>query len=118
MAERKLASIRIIDSVEPIEGADKIEIAVVGGWRVVVKRNEFKVGDLAVYIEIDAFLQEGNPAWQFLVDKSSRNFDGKRGHVLRTLKFKNQYSQGLLLKLENCFDLIKINGKIYINTSS
>ena len=100
MTERKLATIRIIDSIEPILNADLIETAVVGGWRIVVKRNEFKVGDLAVYIEIDAFLPEGNPAWQFLVDKSSRMFDGVKGHVLRTVKLRGVYSQGLLLPLE------------------
>jgi RNA ligase (TIGR02306 family) len=100
MTERKLATIRTIDSIEPILNADLIETAVVGGWRVVVKRNEFKVGDLAVYIEIDAFLPEGNPAWQFLVDKSSRMFDDVKGHVLRTVKLRGVYSQGLLLPLE------------------
>ena len=100
MSERRLATIRTIDAIESIEGADLIEVAVVGGWRVIVKRNEFKVGDLAVYFELDSFLQEGNPAWQFLVDKSSRIFDGRRGHVLRTVKLRGVYSQGLLLPLK------------------
>lgn len=97
--ERKLASIRTIDAIEPIPGADLIEAAVVGGWRVVVKRNEFRAGDSAVYIELDSFLPAGNPAWQFLVDKSSREYDGQRGHVLRTAKLRGVYSQGLLLPL-------------------
>ncbi|CAB4130277.1 RNA_lig_DRB0094, RNA ligase [uncultured Caudovirales phage] len=100
MSERKLATIRTIDAIESIEGADLIEVAVVGGWRVIVKRNEYKVGDLAVYLEIDSFLPEGNAAWQFLVDKSNRIFDGVKGHVLRTVKLRGVYSQGLLLPLE------------------
>jgi hypothetical protein len=33
---RKLATIRVIDELHPIEGADAIECAVVGGWKVVV----------------------------------------------------------------------------------
>ena len=46
---RKLATIRKIDAIRPIPGADAIECAVVGGWTVVVKKGEFAPGDLAVY---------------------------------------------------------------------
>lgn len=94
---RKLARIARIDAISPIEGADAIEAAHVGGWKVVVKKNEFAPGDLAVYFEIDAFLPEGNPAWQFLVDKMPRLYEEHRGHVLRSVKLRGQVSQGLLL---------------------
>ena len=46
MSERKMASIRRIDEIRPIEGADAIECAVVGGWTVVIKKGDFKAGDL------------------------------------------------------------------------
>ena len=62
--KRKLVTIRTIDGLEPIEGADVIEVAVIGGWKLVVKRGEFKVGDQCVYFEIDSFLPDGVPAWQ------------------------------------------------------
>jgi hypothetical protein len=42
---RKLASIRRIDIIKPIPGADAIECAILGGWPVVIKKNEFAVGD-------------------------------------------------------------------------
>ena len=75
---RKLATIRRIDEIRPIEGADAIEAAVVGGWVVVVKKCEFKAGDLAVYLEIDSwvpnelapFLSKGN---------DPREYNGVRG---------------------------------------
>lgn len=95
--DRKLATLRIIDDIIPIEKADAIECAVIGGWKVVVKKNTFKPGDIALYIEIDAFLPEGNPAWQFLVDKQSRIFNGVKGHQLRTIRLRGQISQGLIL---------------------
>lgn len=41
---RKLATIRRILSLDPIEGADAIEVALVDGWRTVVKKGEFRVG--------------------------------------------------------------------------
>jgi hypothetical protein len=44
---RKLATIRRIDEIRPIDGADAIECAVVGGWNVVVKCGEYQPGDLA-----------------------------------------------------------------------
>lgn len=95
--ERNLVSIRVIEKLEPIVGADFIEKAFVDGWTVVVKKGEYSVGDPAVYFEPDTFLPEGDDRWQFLVDKSSRMFEGVRGHVLRTVKLKGVYSNGLLL---------------------
>ena len=56
--ERKLASIQEIRNILPIEGADMIEVATVDGWDVVVKRNEFNIGDNVVYFEIDSFLPQ------------------------------------------------------------
>ena len=95
---RKMATIRKIDEIRPIEGADAIEAAVVGGWVVVIKKGEFKVGDLAVYLEIDSwvpnelapFLSKGN---------EPRVYNGVRGERLRTVKLRGQVSQGLLLPL-------------------
>lgn len=93
---RKMASIRKIDSISPIEGADAIEVATVGGWKVVIKKDEFSVGDLAIYCEIDSwiptelapFLSKG---------KEPREFEGVKGERLRTVKLRGQISQGLLL---------------------
>ncbi len=56
MTERKLASIRRIADIRPIESADAIEVATIDGWKVVVKRDEFKIGSLAVYLEIDSWV--------------------------------------------------------------
>ena len=96
---RKMVSIRKIDDIRPIDGADAIECAVVGGWTVVVKKGEFAVGDLAVYCEIDSwiptelapFLSKG---------KEPREYEGVRGERLRTVKLRGQLSQGLLLPIE------------------
>ena len=56
MAERKLATIRRVAQVEPIENADFIEIIKVDGWQCVAKKGEFRAGDLCVYFEVDSFL--------------------------------------------------------------
>mgnify|MGYP003652425896 CR=1 FL=1 len=55
--ERKLATIRVISDIQPIDGADKIELVIVDGWKVVVaKEVGHKVGDMVVYCEIDSYL--------------------------------------------------------------
>lgn len=94
---RKMASVVEITGVSPIEGADAIEAAHVNGWTVVTRKGEYQIGDLAVYVEIDAFLPRGNPAWEFLMARGVKTFDGVEGHVLRTIRLRKQLSQGLLL---------------------
>jgi RNA ligase (TIGR02306 family) len=100
---RKLASIKPITYIKPIEGADSIECAIVnGGWPVVVKKGEYKVGDIAIYLEIDSwvphelapFLSKG---------QEPREYNGVRGERLRTVKLRGQVSQGLLLPIELTF---------------
>lgn len=96
---RKLVSVRRITDINDIPGADLIKVATIGGgWPVVVKVNEFKVGDLCAYFEIDSFLPESDERYAFLM-KSTREFEGVRGHKLRTIKLRGQVSQGLALPL-------------------
>ena len=72
MSERAMATIRKIDAIDPIEGADQIEVATVDGWKVVVKASEFNVGDECVYFEIDSFLPANNPCFAFLAAKGTK----------------------------------------------
>jgi RNA ligase (TIGR02306 family) len=96
---RKLASIQRIWKIEPIEGADKIELAFVLGWQCVVNKGQFKPMDLAVYFEIDSFLPIRDE-FEFLRSSSYRKNDilGE-GFRLKTMRFRGQISQGLLLPL-------------------
>jgi len=51
---RELAYVVTINDIEPIIGSDNCEAAVVGGWRVMVRKGTFKAGDLAIYFEVDS----------------------------------------------------------------
>jgi RNA ligase (TIGR02306 family) len=103
---RKLASIRRIADILPIEGADAIEVAVVDGWKVVIKKGEFAIGDSAIYLEIDSwvpheiapFLSKGH---------EPREYNGVKGERLRTVKLRGQVSQGLLLNYWDFPDVVK-----------
>ena len=49
---RKLASVRQINDLRPIQGADRIEVAQVDGWQLVVTIGEVSIGDPIVAIAI------------------------------------------------------------------
>lgn len=96
---RKLATIRRITSLTPIPGADKIELAVVDGWNVVVQKGLYNVDDLAVYFEIDSFIP--NALAPFLTKEGHypKVYEGVTGERLKTVRLRKQRSQGLLMPL-------------------
>ena len=100
---RKLATIEKILEKRAIPEADKIEAVRVRDWWVVSKKDEFKVGDLCTYYEIDSFLPV-KPEYEFLLRGSSPKkmiVDGKEieGIRLKTIKLRGQLSQGLALPI-------------------
>ncbi len=105
---RKLVTIRKVTQVLPIENADNIELAKVDGWQCVVKKKEFKPGDLGVYFEIDSFLPI-EERYEFLRKTSYKKLsDGREGFRLKTTRFRGKLSQGLLLPLNSFPELTNI----------
>jgi len=104
---RKLATIRCISGIESIPNADAIEIAVVDGWKVVVKKGEFSVGDLVIYIEIDSWVP--HEIAPFLTKNEPKEYENIKGNRLRTVKLRGQVSQGLILPLH------VLQNKIYVH---
>jgi RNA ligase (TIGR02306 family) len=104
---RKLATVRKIDALEPIDGADLIETATIGGWKVVVKKGELSVGQLAVYFEIDSFIPTELAPFLTSENKKPREYNGIKGERLRTVRLRKQISQGLLLPLTVIYDAVK-----------
>lgn len=93
---RKLASIELISAIHPIENADAIVVAVVRGWHVVVRKDEFQVGDRVVFCEIDSWIP--HKLAPFLShDQEPREYEGIKGEKLRTVKLRGQLSQGLVI---------------------
>jgi len=95
---RKLATIRQISNIEPIDGADKIELATIDGWQCVVGKGEFNKDDLCVYFEIDSILPV----------RDCFEFMAKRHYRVKTAKFLKQISQGLVMSIN---DIVLVNGK-------
>ncbi|MBK9497383.1 MAG: RNA ligase (ATP) [Xanthomonadales bacterium] len=98
---RKLVTYRTVSKIEPISGADKIELAFVDGWQCVVKKGEFSQSDVALYFEIDSWLSASDPRFSFLEKQFRKNAVGELGARLRTIKLRGALSQGLLLPVAN-----------------
>lgn len=82
---RTLASIKTVSNISPIEGKDRIVLAMIDGWSVIVKKGEFNVGDSCVYVEIDSVMPE-RPEFEFLRSKAFR---------IKTMKMAGVVSQGI-----------------------
>jgi len=92
--ERELAYVVTVNAVTPIEGYDRVELAHVGGWTIVVGKNEFHAGDPAIYFEIDSKLPEVEP---FI----NMEFLAKKHYKIKTQKMCRCLSQGLLMSAAN-----------------
>lgn len=104
---RKLASVERITKLRPIPGADKIEVAEVLGWEIVVGKGEFKEGELVVKFEIDSFLNFEDPRFGTpIFEPRGITWEGKRGMRLKTIKLKKQLSQGLCMPLSKFPEIV------------
>lgn len=91
----KLATVERVLQLEPIEGADKIVLAKILGWEVVVKKSEFEVGDWCIYIPIDTQVDPTRECFKFLASPK------KPTELVRikTTKLRGVWSQGLALPI-------------------
>ena len=88
--ERALAYIVTVDEIKPIPNYDRVEHARVGGWRIIVRKGQFNVGDKALYIETDSLVPSDDKRFDFLESKH---------YKVKTIKMCKVYSQGLLMPL-------------------
>lgn len=127
--ERKLVTIRTINNIEPIKDSDNIEVITVDGWKVVSKKNEFKIGDKCIYFEIDSFLPANDSRFEFLRKSSYKKMaDGSEGFRLKTIRLRGQISQGLALPVslfpeletsddyDKTLNVIKFEGPVLLST--
>ena len=89
--ERELCYVVRVDDIKPIPGRDRVECAVVGGWTIMVRKGDFRPGDLGIYFEIDSQVPAKKP-FEFLESKH---------YKIKTQKYKTPegqfWSQGLLM---------------------
>ena len=93
--QRELCYIARVDEIRPIPGRDRVECAVIGGWTIMVRKAQFKPGDLGIYFEIDSQVPAKAP-FEFLEAKH---------YKIKTQKYKTPdgqfWSQGLLMSADD-----------------
>jgi RNA ligase (TIGR02306 family) len=94
-----MATVRKILDIKPIPGADAIEVAVVDGWKVVIKKGEFNIGDLVVYCEIDSWIPFTIAPF-LSKTKEPKEYNGVPGERLKTVRLRGQISQGFILPID------------------
>ena len=87
--ERELAYLVQVEAITPMN-ADRLECAHIGGWHCVVGKGEFKIGDPAIYFEIDSQLPDVEPF-------SSMEFLKSKHFKIKSQKIRGEISQGLLM---------------------
>lgn len=88
--DRKMASIKEILDIRPIDNADSIELAQIDGWGSVIKKGQFRVGEKVVFCEPDALLPD-KPEFEFMRGKKFR---------IRTCRLRGVLSQGICFPLD------------------
>lgn len=104
--ERKLASIRKVKEIHPIQGADLIEVVVIDGWKVVASKGKHQIGEHIVYFEIDSFLPI-REEFEFLRKSCYRKMMDVEGFRIKTIKLRGQISQGLVMSLDDLPEMKK-----------
>ena len=93
--------------IEEHPNADALELAVVGDYRSIVRKGQFKTGDLGVYIPEAAIVPE-NVLFQLgLIDKLA----GKDKNRVKAIKLRGILSQGIVLPVTQDGD----RGTVYIS---
>jgi len=98
MYGKKLAYGVKIKEIREIPGADRIELATVMDYTVVVKKGEYKPGDMGIYVEVDSLLPDGLDSELSIKYNLLKNHeigknmtDEEREHALKALQEQSKY---------------------------
>lgn len=86
----------------PHTNADSLELIKIDGFQVVVRKGQFAIGDVGVYIQPDSIVPQ-SPAFEFIW-KDYVGVDGsvpERRRRITVRRFRKEYSEGLLLPLSD-----------------
>lgn len=118
---RKLVYIKQIDEIIPHNNADSLEIAVIGGWNIVVQKSIYKAGDYVVYFEIDSMLPI-TQEFEFLrkycyikKDWLSTIMPNSEAFRIKSLKLRGVISQGLIIPISESLSWELSEGNIHVN---
>ena len=93
--QNSVCYVGIVTEVKAIEGADNIELGVVGGWNAIIKKGEYSVGDYVVVATTDAVIPKE------ISDSIGVTNYLRKGQRVRTVKLRGVYSECLIISLDS-----------------
>lgn len=100
---RQLVTIQKINSIEPIDGRDRVVQAKVLGYTVIVGKDQFQENEFICFAEVDSLFPD-NGQWEEL-----RNFNFRIKQFKVNSKTGPIYGQGYVFKLDKFFDIVNWN---------
>lgn len=94
---RQLAKIIKVEQIKEHTNANALEIVKVGLWEIVVRKNEFQIGQNAIMFEIDSMLPLSDERFAFLAGRKDYVVNGITYARLKTIRLRGVLSQGLLV---------------------
>lgn len=103
MSSEYKVPVTTIKEIKSHSNADSLEFAVVYGFEVIVRKGVYKPGDVILFIPVDSVL----PQWltEKLFGEGSKIKLNK--NRVRQIKIRGQYSQGMVVDLEDVMEIIK-----------
>lgn len=114
-----LATIIQIDNIKDHPNAERLQVVSIFGGDVVIAKNQFQIGDTAIYFPVESCISQKFLSWANLLDKAEQNADGKtkgffgsNGRV-RAIKLREIPSQGFLFKVSKLAEYYGVNQSIF-----
>lgn len=96
MSDHKITIVTIKNiRAHPNPEVDRMEITDINGWQCIIPKGQFSLGQKAIYIEPDYLVPTDRPEFEFLRQ------EGKSQCRITVRKFKQVYSQGLVIPIPN-----------------
>lgn len=116
---RKLVSVRRIAALQPIKGNRHAEIAKVDGWNVIVPKEDYHVGQLVVYFEVDSFLPNTEARfWEYCQPHKVQEYNGQCGYVVKTFMKYGRVTQGTVFPLHAFSEVLEAQQDLEVEFGS
>jgi len=100
------ANVIRIAEIKKHSNADSLGLVEVGGYQLVVRLDNYKVGDLAIHIQPDSLVPQ-DQAFAFLWEGKGYvdgDYIPEKYRRITVRRFRKEYSEGLLMPLTDFFD--------------
>lgn len=101
--DRQLARVVELTDVKPHPNADRLDLAIVDGWQVVVGRGTWKKGDKALFCEVGGLLPVSTPEFFDAARDNVKTFNEIEYAYIKSIRLRKEISQGYICPVPSKF---------------